>query len=287
MDEFSIIFVSGITVGAIYALMALGYYLVSSATGIINFAQGELAMLAAVTAVVLTGFGVSYPTAILGGIVTSVAVSALAFYGIILTLDRRGANLDTMLVALLGLSVVIRYGTGVGLGRSDRPLSGPFGEMDLSIANVPIQVQQVTILAVTLGLFLLVSLFFNFTWTGRSYRVAAINPIGAQACGINLRRVQLLAFSSGAFVASIAGWLYAPLYAANYLIGGQLGLKGFVCLVIGGTSTLYGALIGGMIVGLLEVFSAFYIGSLYGDGASFIILIIFLMFRPGGVVGES
>ena len=287
MQITALIILSGLTIGSIYAMMALGYYLVSSATGVINFAQGEFAMLAAVAGAVLVALGVWYPLAILGGIAAALAVSIVSFYGLIVPLRTRGASLDAMIVALLGLTIVLRYGTGLSLGRAERALPAPFDGEPVIIFGVPVQQTQITIIFVTLSLFLLTSAFIRGTWIGRSYRVAALNPIGAQICGVNLALVQLIAFGSGAIVAGIAGWLYAPLYAATYLIGGDLGLKGFLCLVVGGLSRPYGALAGGITIGLIETLSQFYIGSPYSEGAPLLMLIIVLMARPGGLLGDG
>jgi branched-chain amino acid transport system permease protein len=285
MQITALIILSGLTIGSIYAMMALGYYLVSSATGVINFAQGEFAMLAAVASAVLVGLGVWYPLAILGGIAATLAVSIVSFYGLIVPLRTRGASLDAMIVALLGLTIVLRYGTGLSLGRAERALPAPFDGDPLIVFEVPVQQTQITIIFVTLGLFLLTSAFIRGTWIGRSYQVAALNPIGAQICGVNLALVQVIAFGAGAIVAGIAGWLYAPLYAATYLIGGDLGLKGFLCLVVGGLSRPYGALAGGITIGLLETLSQFYVGSPYSEGVPLLMLIIVLMGRPGGLLG--
>src|SRR5271169_1200543 len=138
MQITALIVLSGLTIGSIYAMMALGYYLVSSATGVINFAQGEFARLAAVAAAALVASGAWYPLAILGGIAAAFVVSIVSFYGLIVPLKRRGASLDAMVVALLGLTIVLRYGTGLSLGRAERALPPPFDGDPIVIFGVPV-----------------------------------------------------------------------------------------------------------------------------------------------------
>jgi len=128
-------------------------------------------------------------------------------------------------------------------------------------------------------------LFLNRTVTGRAFRIAAIDPIGAQVCGVSLARVRVLAFGLGGLIAAIVGWLYAPHYAAGYLMGEALGIKGFICLIIGGLSSMFGGLAGGLLLGLFEVLVAFYVGSLYSEGMAFALLMLFLFVRPTGLIG--
>jgi branched-chain amino acid transport system permease protein len=129
--------------------------------------------------------------------------------------------------------------------------------------------------------------FLHRTWLGRSFRVVAINPLGAQVCGVNLRHIRLLAFAGGGLIAGLVGWLYAPLSAAGYLMGEQIGLKGFICLIIGGMTTLFGPLAGGLLLGMLEVFADFYIGSIYSQAIAFVLLLLFLTIRPNGLLGRA
>ena len=287
MQELVIISVSGLQLGALYAMMALGYYLVVSATGIVNFAQGEWAMASAVViGALLAGQNLPYWFAVVVGVSTAVALAIGSDLIILRPMYRRGTSAESLVVAMLGVLIVVRYGAGILFGRGDVPVASPMAGIGLPLTGGFVLPGEVLLMISGMLLsFALVWVFLYKTWTGRSFRVVSINPLGAEICGINLQWIRVLSFGGGGLVAGFAGWLYAPLYSANYLMGGVLGLKGFVCLVIGGMRNFYGPLVGGIFIGMLEVLAAFYLGSFYGEGLTLIILLTFLLLRPNGIVG--
>lgn len=280
------ILISGAQVGCIYAMMALSYFIILSATGILNFAQGEWMMLSAVFGVIFLTLGLPYPLAVVVAIAGAVLIAQLFEVVIIRPLQRRKAEITILVVALLGILVVTRYTVGLTFGREEVPLPGAFEPTPIILGESTfIQPQTIVIYAVTAATFLGLRFFLHHTWFGRSFRIAAIDPIGAQVVGVNLGRIRFASFAIGAGIAAILGWLYAPLYAAGYLIGHAPGVKGFIALLVGGVGSPWGSLAGGMLLGIFEVAAAYYIGSLWSEGIGFAVLMVFLVFWPNGVLG--
>jgi branched-chain amino acid transport system permease protein len=276
---------SGLQVGSIYGLMALSFYVIISATGILNFAQGEWMMIAGVLGVSLLGLGVPYPLAVLGSIAGATVLALLSEVLIIGPLQRRHASPAITLLALFGIMLVARYGTGILHGRLEDPLPGPAGSHVFMLGHdVFIFSQSLVIYACTIVIFLAVALFFRWTWLGRSLRVAAIDPLGASLVGVDLNKVRLAAFGIGGLIAAITAWLYAPLYAVGYMTGMIPGIKGFIALFIGGLANPIGPLAGGLLLGLIEVAASRYLPSIYAQGVAFVLLMLVLFVRPGGLL---
>jgi branched-chain amino acid transport system permease protein len=279
------VLLSGTQAGIIYGLLALSYYVILSASNILNFAQGEWMMLAAVSGVVLIAVGFPYPLAVIVSILFSTVIAMLAERLIVRPLERREASLTVIILALFGVMIVVRYSTASFFGRMEEPLPGPLGQDVLAIGDsIFLPTQSVVVYAIGGATFLGVYLFLHRTWLGRSLRVAAIDSLGAQVIGIDLNRVRLVAFGLGGLISAIVGWLYGPLYAAGYLIGATPGIKGFIALFIGGTASPWGALAGGLILGVTEVAAARFLPSVYSEGLAFVILIVILLLRPTGVL---
>ncbi len=286
----SVVYVAlfGLQVGCIYALLGLSYYVILSATGILNFAQGEWMMLSAVFGVSLINFALPYPLALVLSILFATALAVLSERLIIRPLQQRQANLDILILALFGIMIVLRYSTGLWFGREDQPLPGPAGSAPLVLGpGMFVLPQTLVIYASTAVAFAGYFHFVKRTWTGRSLRVAAIDPVGAQLSGVSLGQVRLVAFALGGGIAAAVGWLYAPLYAAGYFIGLVPGIKGFIVLILGGIGSPWGALIGGLALGVLELVTARYISSSYADGIAFVVLIAVLLVRPTGLVATK
>lgn len=282
------VIISGLQVGSIYALMALSFYVIHRATGILNFVQGEWVMVSAVLGVALLPF-LPYAVVILVSITATTTLSILVERLLIRRLEARNASLFMMILSLLGIMIVVRYGTGALFGKEDYMLPGPVGSDVIQIGHdVFIQPQTLLIYATTSIVFVAIYAFTQHTWLGRSLRVAAIDPIGAALVGVDLKKVRTVSFGIGGLIAALVGWLYAPLYAAGYLIGIVPGIKGFVVMVIGGMASPLGSLAGGLALGLIEVAAARYLSSLYSEATAFVLLIAVLFVRPEGlVVGKT
>jgi branched-chain amino acid transport system permease protein len=281
------VLLSGLQIGCIYALLALSYYVIIIATGILNFAQGEWMMVSGVLGVTFLSLGVPYPIAFCGGILGAAALAVAAERLVIRPLQMRQASEAIMLLALFGIVLVVRYGTGVIHGRLDEPLPGPAGNHVFRLgANVYVFSQSFVIYGVTAAIFLSVMLWLRLTWLGRSLRITAIDPVAATLVGVNLNTVRTTAFALGGVIAAVVAWLYAPLFAVGYLTGAVPGIKGFIALFIGGTRSPVGPLVGGLLLGLMEVAAARYLPSIYAEGIAFALLMVILFLRPNGLIGS-
>jgi branched-chain amino acid transport system permease protein len=279
------ILLSGVQIGSIYALMALSFYVILSATGILNFAQGEWMMISGVLGVTFLGLGFPHWLALAASVVGAAGLALLAERVIIRPLQKSRAPDAITLLALFGIMLVARYGTGIVHGRMDEPLPGPAGASVFVFGgSVYVFAQSLVIYGTTAAMFIAVALLLRFTWIGRSLRVAAIDPIGASLVGVDLSRVRMVAFGVGGLIAAIVGWLYAPLYAVGYLTGAIPGIKGFIALFVGGTVSPLGPLVGGLLLGILEVSASRYLPSIYSEGMAFVLLMLILFVRPRGLV---
>lgn len=282
------VLIGGLQTGGIYALIALSYYVILSATGILNFAQGEWMMLAAVIGVVMLDAGLPYGVAVLISIAAATAVALAVERLIIRPLQARRASAGMQLMVLFAVLIVVRRSTAHLFGPQDYPLPGPLPDQPLILGNgLFILPQTFVVYAVLAVVFLAVWWFMRRTWLGRSLRVTAIDPIGARLIGIDIGRVRLTAFAIGGFIAALTGWVYGPLFAAGYAMGDAPGIKGFIALIIGGVGSPLGALVGGLGLGVLELAAARYASSLWSEAVSFLVLIAVLLVRPNGVVAAA
>jgi branched-chain amino acid transport system permease protein len=276
---------SGLQIGSIYALMALSFYIIISATGILNFAQGEWMMIAGVLGVTFLGLGFPYPLALIGSVVCAAGLALLSEQLIIRPLQDRGASQAILLLALFGIMLVARYGTGILHGRLEEPLPAPAGTHVFMLGpSVFVFAQTILIYVSTALIFGAIVWFLRATWLGRSLRVAAIDPLAASLVGVDLSRVRMAAFGLGGLVAAITAWLYAPLYAVGYMTGAIPGIKGFIALFIGGMGSPLGPLAGGLMLGVLEVSASRYLPSIYSEGIAFALLMVVLFIRPSGLI---
>ncbi len=277
---------SGLQIGSIYALLALSYYVIIVATGILNFAQGEWMMVSGVLGVSFLSLGLPYPFAFCAGILGAVALALGAERLVIRPLQRRQASEAITLLALFGIMLVVRYGTGTIHGRLDEPLPGPAGTHVFRLgANVFVFSQSLVIYGATVAIFAGVMLWLRLTWLGRSLRVTALDPMAAVLVGVNLNTVRTAAFGLGGLIAAVVAWLYGPLYAVGYLTGAIPGIKGFIALFVGGTGSPLGPLVGGLLLGVMEVAAARYLPSIYAEGIAFALLMVILFLRPSGLIG--
>lgn len=293
MNDLLELLVSAVASGCIYALVALAYLLVLRPTSVINFAVGEWAAAGA-----FIGVGVLTPLAwprlewpywaavltvlVLLGL-TGWAVEALT----VRPLLRQGAGALSPILALLGVLVIFREAITLIFGASPLPSPAPFGFRRMEIGPFAGVSQQFLIIGATAGVFVLAWLFFERTVWGRAFEAVALNRRAAALMGINLDRVSALSFAAGGSIAGFAGLLMSPLTSAHYLMGLPLAIQGFTALVIGGVGRVEGALLGGLVLALVEQLGARYLPIPSGLtlGFPFALLILFLLLRPRGLLG--
>ena len=278
-------FLSGLTTGGTYALIALGFSLVYNATGVINFAQGEFVMLGGIiTAAAMAAWGLPLWLAAL------VAVAITTIVGLIL--DRaairpaRHSSPVVLIIITVGASIFIRGLASIIWGPDERPLPAFSGDTPIVIFGATITPQSLWVLGATLVTALIMWAVFEYTIVGKAMRACAINPPAAQLCGIELSRMVSWSFALAAAIGAIAGIVLAPVTMAQYNVGTMLGRKGFCAAILGGLGNGLGSIIGGLVLGVLESLGAGLI-SQYKDAIAFIVLIAMLLIRPSGILGRE
>jgi len=287
LQDFLELAVSAAASGCIYGLIALAYLLMIRPTGIINFAVGEWAMVAAFGGHLLLSRW-EWPYAVgMAAVVAFLMVLGWATERVtVRPLVERGAPILAPILALLGVLVVTREAISVSFPPDPMPVPFPFGIGRLELAGIGGSYQNIFIIVVTLAVFAGTWFFFEKTLWGKSFEAVALNRRAAALMGINLSRVTALSFAGGAGAAGMAGLLVSPNISAHYLMGVPLAIQGFTALVIGGVGRVEGALLGGLLLAFAEQFVARYapIPSGYTQGVPLLFLMIFLLVRPTGLL---
>ncbi len=276
---------SGITVGATYALAALGFTLIYNASNVINFAQGEFIMLGGMLAVLFTQAGLPLPAALLLAIlvpaVVGVLIEKLAIEPV------KGAETVTLIIITIGASLVIRGLVQVFLGKGTHSLPAFSGDAPIEILGATLMPQSLWVLGVTAVVVVLLWYFFNRTLTGKAMLATSFNRVAAELVGINTNGVLFMSFAMSAALGALGGILITPITLTSYDVGIMLGLKGFVAAVLGGLGNGLGAVVGGLLVGVLEAMGAGYLSSAYKDAIHFVLILFILFFMPRGLFGAK
>jgi branched-chain amino acid transport system permease protein len=283
VPEFSQLLWSGLTAGTSYALIALGLMLLYRISGIVNFAQGGFAMLAGMTALSLGAAGLPLPAAALCAIAVA-ALAALALYGCTAGSTRAAAPVTLMLVTV-GMAVLLR-GLAAGLAGREAHSLPPFtGTPSWIVAGISVPAHDA--LALVAGALIVLVLWFAMsrTLTGKAMTAIAANRLGAQLSGINVGAVTMLAFVLSGMLAAAAGLLLAS-GATSDESGVGFVLKALAALMLGGIGRPFGAVAGGLIVGLLESFGARYLSPGYGDAIAPLVILAVLFVMPRGSSGR-
>jgi len=302
MDIFIQQIINGLVLGSIYALVALGYTMVYGIMGLINFAHGEVVMIGALVALavvkLLANSGLPGVVIVLIGLMAA----ALVCMAVGFTIERvayrplRKAPRLAPLITAIGVSIVLQNLAMLIWGRNYHafPPILPNGEHEILGATITsVQIAIIFIAATMMGSLMLL---IHRTRLGRAMRATAENPGIAQLMGVNVNQIISFTFIIGSALAAVAGLMVSANYSiAHYYMGFVLGLKAFTAAVLGGIGNLAGAMLGGILLGLIESLGAGYIGDLtggvfgsnYQDVFAFLVLITVLIFRPSGLIGEK
>jgi len=274
---------SGITIGAIYALVALGFSIIFNASHVINFAQGEFVMIGGMTTASLIGAGLPLPLAIVAAVIVAAAMGlALEKFAVE---PARSAPVVTLIIITIGASIFLR---GLATLVWDKKLHAlpPFsGQQPIEIAGAALLPQSLWVLGVTLAIVLLLWWFFGRTLLGKAILATSHQRLAAQLVGINVRQVVFISFGLSAALGAVAGILITPITLTAWDVGIMLGLKGFAAAVLGGLGSGPGAVLGGLVLGIAETLSAGYLSSAYKDVIAFVLMLAVLFFRPRGLLG--
>ena len=274
---------SGLMVGSIYALIALGFNMVFNATEAINFAQGEFVMLGGMTAVALVNAGCPLALACVGAIV-SVTVIGLALERLTLA-PLRHVSVTNLIIITIGGSIFLKGSAMLTWGKDAASLPSFSGEAPLRFFGATFLPQAVWILATTLVVVVAMRLFFARTLTGMAMRAVAANRFSATLVGINIKAMVACSFALAGAVGAVAGVIITPVALTAFDRGTILGLKGFSAAIVGGLGSSPGAVVGGLLLGVLESIGAGFVSSGYKDAIAFLLLIVMLLVRPQGLLG--
>ena len=283
LSQFLQFLFSGITVGATYALAALGFTLIYNASNVINFAQGEFIMLGGMLAVLFAQMGLPLPVVLLLAIVIPALVGILMEKVAIEPV--KGADTVSLIIITIGASLVIRGLIQVWLGKGTFSLPAFSGDTPIHILGATLLPQSLWVLAITALLVAALWYFFSHTLTGKAMLATSFNRTAAELVGINTNFVLFLSFAMSAGLGAVGGILVTPITMTSYDVGIMLGLKGFVAAVVGGLGNGLGAVLGGLLVGILEAMGAGYISSAYKDAVPFVLILFILFFMPRGLFG--
>lgn len=280
------VLVSGVLLGGLYALMALGLALVWGVLNIVNLSHGALIMLGGYATYFLYTRVHLDPFAALPITAAALFVLGYLIQRGILNLVIRGPMFNTLLITF-GIEVVLTYLAQLWFSADFRAINPAYAGSNHSIGGITIPYVQMLAFAIAIGLTVVMWLFLLHTRTGRGIRAAAQNLVAARLYGVNPKRVYALTFGLGAALAGVAGGLYGTVSQINPYIGGPLTAKSFVIAIIGGLDNPLGVIVGGLFLGVIESLTALYIGPTYRDVASFGLLVLVLIVRPSGLLGRT
>jgi branched-chain amino acid transport system permease protein len=285
MPEFLQFLVSGLTVGSIYALIALGFALVYKASDVVNFAQGEFVMLGGMLTVFASSGGFPLPLAAALAVGVTIVVGILLYY--LAIKPARGAPTVTLIIITIGASILLRGAAQVFFDKQFHKLPAFSGDTPVILFGAAVQPQSFWVLGGTAAIVALLYAFLERTVLGKAVLATAANRLAARLVGINTKTVMLLAFGGAAALGAIAGILITPMTLTSYDVGTPLALKGFAAAMLGGMGNPLGAVVGGLLLGLLESFGAGYVSSSYKDAIAFVVLLVVLIAFPQGLLGQS
>ncbi|HOJ63808.1 MAG TPA: branched-chain amino acid ABC transporter permease [Spirochaetota bacterium] len=291
-------FINGLTVGGIYAFIALGYTMVYGILKFINFAHGEILMMGTYISLIIydvflnyfktpflifVAFIISLIIGICFGVTLGVSVEILAYKPL------RNAPRLAPLLSAIGVSIILSNLAAFLFGTKSKKFQYPFDNTPITISGISISPNQLMILILSLILMVGLKIFIDKTKTGKAMRAASENQKVASLMGININRIISITFAIGSGLAVIAGVLIALDYKVYPTMGTMAGLKAFIAAVVGGIGNISGAMLGGIILGLLETFGTAVLGLPVGfkDIIAFGVLIIILLFKPEGILGKK
>ncbi|MDQ7774588.1 branched-chain amino acid ABC transporter permease [Paracoccus aminovorans] len=285
MSELLQFLFSGLTVGAVYALVALGFTIIFNASGVVNFAQGEFVMLGGMITVFAHAAGLPLPLAAL------IAIAVTAGVGVALNQlaiePARGAPVVSLIIITIGASIFIRGAAQLVFDKQIHSFPAFSGTEPIHVLGATIQSQSLWVIGGAFAVFAGLWLFFTRTLLGRAVLATSNNRLAAQLVGINTRFIMTLSFALSAAIGAFGGVLVTPITLTSYDVGLALALKGFAGAMLGGMGNPKGAFVGGLMLGLLESLTAGYLSSQYKDAAAFVVILAVLFFMPQGLFGRK
>ncbi|NLS44216.1 MAG: branched-chain amino acid ABC transporter permease [Firmicutes bacterium] len=279
--------VNGLPIGAIYALVALGYSLIYASAGVLNWSQGDMVMLGAFIGYNLHCLlGLNFILALL---ITTPAVACIGMLVeriVLRSLRKRSSPPVNVVIGTLGVAIICRNLALAIWGPDAQLFRSPVGSVPVEIGTLRLFPQDIFILILGIALMILLQYFLKYTREGKALRAVAQDRMAASLMGIDVGKSDTLAFAASAAMGAVAGILIAPLFFVTFNMGAGIGLKGFVAAVVGGLGNIPGAIGGGFFLGLIESFASGKISSGYRDAIAFTVLILILWLKPAGLFSK-
>jgi branched-chain amino acid transport system permease protein len=286
MQDLVQLLVNGVALGSVYALAALGFVLVYSSTGIVNFAAGQFVMLGALLGVTtILQLGLPMPLALLLAVAMMGVFGFLFYFGVHLPLRSQPAVTVVIATVMIGLSM--QNGANLIWGSLPFRLPSPFGDATLNFEGSAITIHAVASIGITAILIVALHLLMRYSSIGRVMRAVAQDLPTARLMGLPVGLLLACSWAIAAVLSGFAGLLIGPMWFADAHMGDAIALKAFAATIIGGFGSVPGAIAGGLFVGLAEILGASYISSAYKDLLCFGAMVVFLVARPQGIFGES
>lgn len=276
---------TGITIGSIYAMVAIGFNIIYNATDAMNFAQGEFVVIGGLSMIMFQetlglNFFISF----------FISVALVTLVGIIferLTISPlKNPPLVTVILITIAVSIILKGLAMITWGKDSHPLEPFSSEEPIQIWGAAILPQALWVIGITLLVVLLLAYMFRFTMVGKALRACAINRDATKLMGINAKAMITLSFAISGAIGAVAGIIITPITLMEYDRGAAFGIKGFSTAIVGGVGNSSGAVVAGLMIGILESFFAGFISSGYKDAFAFLIMLLVLFVRPGGLLGR-
>lgn len=287
MSEFIQLIISGLSAGSIYALAAVGFTLLWQASQTINFAQGEFVMLPAFFVLALSvklGFPIwlAMPLAV----ILSVLILGALFKKLIVEPMHKHGTIP-LVIATIALGLLLKEMVKEFYSPLGQPFPSLFPQTVMKIGGASISVPDIANFIIAMGTIIALQLFLSRTRTGRSMQATAQNPDVAEILGVDIKRMVMYTFLINGALAAIASILITPIYLAKFSNGEILGLTAFIAAIVGGFNQIRGALVGGLLLGVIDNLSATYFSAEYRQALPMILLIFIILVRPQGLLGTS
>ena len=278
--------VAGLATGAIYALVAIGFTLLWQTSSTINFAQGEFVMLPAFFVLIgMSYFGLSFWPSVALGTVVSIFVLGYLFKRLMVDPMIKHGVLP-LVIATIGLAILMKEAVREFYGADAQPFPPLSSADNITVFGAAFALQSLVVLAISIAAVVALQLFLNGTRTGRCMQATAQNPTVARLLGVPVERMILYTFLINGALVALASILITPIYLAKFTNGEWLGLYAFIAAIIGGFNQVRGAIVGGLLLGVVDNFAAAYLSSQYRMALPLLILIVVILFRPQGLLGR-
>lgn len=287
MADFFQLLVAGLATGAIYALAATGFTLLWQTSQTINFAQGEFVMLPAFFVLAaMTVLGLPFWLSILAGIAASLIILGFLFKRLLVDPMIRHGVLP-LVIATIGLSLFLKEGVKEFYAAEAQAFPPLASATNISLFGAVVSLQSLVLLGVAIAAVGILQFFLTNTRTGRCMQATAQNANAARILGVRVERMILYTFLINAALVSIASILVTPIYLAKFSNGEWLGLYAFIAAIVGGFNQIRGAIVGGLLLGIVDNFAAAYLSAQYRIAIPLVILIVVILFRPQGLLGRA